>query len=100
MLTPAYVGHPVQYTVHGEHRTETVKKHPTTGEDLSYRGSVHHHEMTVFGGRIGRVHPDGTADIVIDVPHKEPKWIDGVKEGDGEHEFRLLRHVPEEEDEG
>lgn len=34
---------------------------------------------------IGRVHPDGTADLMVFVPNKKPHWQDAVPRGDGPH---------------
>lgn len=42
---------------------------------------------------VGRVYPDGTADLFIMPPNKEPYWQDKVPYGDGEpqsfHEMRF-----------
>ena len=80
----AKLGDRVLYAVHDGHKTETVKG------DKKLAGSVHHPELTEFAGLVGRLHADGSCDIAILVPNGELKWVDGVTEGTGAHQFTVL----------
>lgn len=78
----AKLGDRVLYHVHEGHKTTTVKSDQATGDKVETVGSIHHHEITIFAGTVGRVHASGSADIMILVPNKEPKWCDAVHEGE------------------
>lgn len=90
------LGHPVVYRAHEGHHVES--DHPDTGEKVL--GSLHHAGMREFAGIVGRVHADDTCDLIIFVPNKEPRWVDGVAYGFGPHQFSLFHHEPEELDAG
>lgn len=81
-----YLGHPVRYLAHADHRTETVR-----GEE-TLKGSTHHPEAVEFAGQVTRSHPDGTHDLVIFPPNKNPEHVDHAHEGDGPGQFRLHAH--------
>ncbi len=76
-----HLGAAVVYRVHDEHKTKTLKGEATL------HGSVHHPELTEFAGIVGRVHDDGSCDILLLIPNREPKWVDRVHAGDGDHQF-------------
>lgn len=63
-------------------------------------GSVHHDAMREFVGFVGRVrtetdekspnHGKTVCDIELLIPNRERKWVDGVVEGTGDHEFTVI----------
>jgi hypothetical protein len=72
--------HPVVFTAAIGHQTTTVKTDgPNKGTLL---GSVFHPEMRTFAGVVGRVHDDGSCDLLIFPPNHTPVWVDGAKLGD------------------
>ncbi|HWK44911.1 MAG TPA: hypothetical protein VNT30_09330 [Stellaceae bacterium] len=70
------LGFPVLYRVHHEHY------------------GVHHADMETFAGLVTREHPDGTCDLVIFPPNKEPRSVDKIAEGIGPHMFTSLGGGP------
>lgn len=80
------LGQAVVYRAHAEHKTETVKK-DANGKEITLQGSLHHPEMEEFAGLVGRVHADGSADLIIFPPNRPAVWVDAVKQGEGDHEF-------------
>ena len=51
------------------------------------------HEETKFAGLAGRVHPDGTADLIVFPPNREPRWVNKVPFGEGPGTFTLAGDV-------
>lgn len=70
---PRLLAYPVRYVPHAEH--------------------THLAEHAELAAIIGREHPDGTADLMVFVPNKEPHWQDRVPEGQGSHTWH---HVHED----
>lgn len=66
----AIVGDRVHYTPHAEH--------------------AHLADYPALAATVGRVHEDGSADLFVLVPNKEPHWQDAVPEGEGPHTFRVI----------
>lgn len=64
-----YLGEVVHYTPHPEHT------HLTQPE---------------YAAVVGRVHPDGTADLAVMVPNRELMWVDKVPVGDSHHCHRSI----------
>lgn len=89
------LGWPVVYTVPEVHHARTVvTQGPNAGE---HEGSVHHQHLRTFAATVGRIHPDGTADLHILIPNKDAKWVERVPFGEGHGTFALLETVSYEE---
>lgn len=71
------VGVPVRYVPHAEHE--------------------HLADHAVLAAIVGRDHGDGTLDLMVFVPNKEPHWQDAVPAGTGPHSWHHLgaMHVEE-----
>lgn len=63
------IGLPVRYIPHAAH--DFLSEFATTG----------------LAAIVGRVYPDGSADLMVFVPNKEPHWQDAVPLGTGPHTF-------------
>lgn len=96
----AKLGDRVVYHAHEAHFTETVKTDPSTNEQVTTHGSHMHHECRVFAGQVGRLHGDGTADIIYFPPNREPRWADRVVEGKPEPQPKAVQSKREEGDPG
>lgn len=82
------LGQAMVYRAHAEHRHKVTEKDVDGAETTKLTGgSIHHDAMDEFAGIVGRVHADGSADLLIFPPNRAPVWVDGVKPGDGDHEF-------------
>ena len=62
--------------------------------------SVHEGHKTLFtehvvAGIIGAVNEDGTFDLIVFHPNREPRWVENVPQGTGPHTFRLPGPVAE-----
>jgi hypothetical protein len=58
-----------------------------------HEGHTAMQDVTEIAGIIGDVNADGTADLVLFAPNREPRWIENVPMGTGPHSFRLA-HSP------
>ncbi len=103
------LGAHVIYRAHKEHYAKTVVGHQTDdkGEPkldeegnkipIEVEGSIHHRELKIFAGLITRVYSSGKKgekdlyDIVIFPPGADPRHVDKVKEGTGDHEIEIVR---------
>lgn len=83
------VGKPARYRVAEQHHTETVRK-PHGEDEVKTEGSIHHPEVRLFSATVGRVHEDGSCDILIFPPNRDHKWVDRVKQGTKPGEFELV----------
>lgn len=95
----AKLGDRVVYHAHEAHHTETVKTDPSTNKPTVTHGSNAHHECRSFSGTVGRVHADGTADILFFPPNREPKWADRVHEGEPAPQLAAVQPKPAPEGE-
>lgn len=86
-----------QFTEAIDEETQLAKKVPLMR--LVAEGSIHHPEMREFVGIVGGVRREARTaerdartvyDVLLFVPNKEPRWVDGVVEGSGDHEFRVI----------
>jgi hypothetical protein len=65
-----YLGEIVHYTPHREH--------------------AHMQKQPEYAAVVGRVYPDGSADLAVLVPNKELVWHDRVPIGDSHHCHRSI----------
>ena len=72
------------YRVPDNHRTVTLRG----GHELL--GSVHHPELAVFTGLVTQRHEDGSADLIIFPPKRNPVHVENVREGAGPGTFTAL----------
>ncbi len=79
------LGDVVVYTVPAGHETTTLETIAAKVEEIF--GSIHHSEMREFAAIVGNVNIDGTCDLQLLVPNKEPRWVDAVPEGTGPGTF-------------
>lgn len=79
------LGDVVVYTVPEGHETTLEEKLAEKVAEIF--GSIHHPEMRSFAAIVGNVNIDGTCDLQLLVPNKEPRWADAVPEGTGPGTF-------------
>jgi hypothetical protein len=63
------------------------------GETVHYtphRLHTHLHDQPEYAAVVGRVYPDGSADLAVLVPNREVTWMDKVPEGDSHHCHRSI----------
>lgn len=65
-----YLGEVVHFTPHDQH--------------------THLAGQPEYAAIVGRVYPDGSADLFVLVPNKEAHWQDAVPEGDTHHTHRSI----------
>ena len=80
----SHVGKPVLYRPLEAHHTTTLRG------DEEFEGSLHHPEMREFAGQVTRSHDDGSHDLVIFPPNRNPVHIDRAHEGIGHGTFSLV----------
>lgn len=92
------LGAHIVYFAHAAHHTfyhvpplkpgeEPTEKH------VKVEGSIHHPDLREFAGLVTREHPDGTRDLVIFPPGKNPTHVEAVPEGSEPGTFHLVEET-------
>jgi hypothetical protein len=61
-----------------DHHNTTKTKHPVTGKEIEHQGSVYHPELREFAGLVTRGYEDGTCDLIVFPPNRQPVHVERV----------------------
>lgn len=92
------LGLPVIYTAHEGHHTVVHHELPADAPEdaapkVKHLGSIHHPEHREFAAIVTRANDDGSCDLVIFPPNREPRHVDRVSEASRKTRSHSWRHV-------